>query len=831
MRYLISFLLVLNFNVLSYGQTKLKGIISDEKYNNIPNASIYLNNSDKATYSNKNGYFELANISNQDTLTISKTGYKTKQVVITEVKETITIYLEKSKTSINEVKVFAKGNMAWRVMDKLQQNKEKNNPFNTPGLSVEVYNNITLRLNQFQKLNGVAPIIKKILKEYRTANPYADTNNIPVFISEAISELIMRTNPDMQKEIVKQTKVKTLGLAADGVINQLIGSSFQNVNFYSEIVRVLGKDFVSPIAGEWKRNFRWSYLGIVDLDNIPCYKLSFVPANDKDIAFSGVIWVDTASSALYKIKAEMDKRANMNYVNSFTLEQYFDLPDGFDKFYPVESILDIEVAVNRKDGLGMQAHLSTSALKVKRIEPPSIASFNAILDGNKNEIITEDSIWDEVRAYSDKSATQTTINQIKSIENSPTISFADKTLRFLGGGWAPTKSKFQVGTYFNFIAKNSIEGIRNSIGFRARDILDKRAAIQGYMAYGHDDKQWKFMTDVSYVVMRKPWLVANARVEHDIRRLGLNIFQLNDNSLSGQLLNASNHWGDLKKSYFTKSYLGSLFHEIKPGLTHKALYLNERFEPLFPFEYFENTPKSILPKTSNIINISEMNYEMRWAKGEVIIRNNTKRAVKLKKSRTNNIYLFRYTYGTAGDAYRYQYHKFFGEVTRVIRAYKYGNGFIDLYGFYTPSKLPYPMLYVQVGNQSPLFAKQAFNTMRFFEFTTDKFISLHYLHNFEGFLTNRIPLVRKLNLRSHANIKGLWGNINHENNELTPLMDKLGRPVLRNKSLDIKVPFVEGGIGVSNIFKVVRLDALYRFTYRDSRTLPVYLKASVLVGL
>jgi hypothetical protein len=128
--------------------------------------------------------------------------------------------------------------------------------------------------------------------------------------------------------------------------------------------------------------------------------------------------------------------------------------------------------------------------------------------------------------------------------------------------------------------------------------------------------------------------------------------------------------------------------------------------------------------------------------------------------------------------------------------------------------VPYPLLDVQRGNQSYFGSKGAYNMMRFYEFVTDKYISFHYEHQFNGIIFNRIPLIKKLKWREFANIKMVYGGISDANFALIPLQDEFGKKVTPIGRFDNR-PYMEVGYGIENIFKFIRLDFVHRLSYLE----------------
>jgi hypothetical protein len=109
------------------------------------------------------------------------------------------------------------------------------------------------------------------------------------------------------------------------------------------------------------------------------------------------------------------------------------------------------------------------------------------------------------------------------------------------------------------------------------------------------------------------------------------------------------------------------------------------------------------------------------------------------------------------------------------------------------------------GNETYMFDPYAYNMMRYFEFASDQYVSASAEHHFNGLFLNRIPLLKKLKLRELAGIKGVWGSINDANRNVLIFPSSL-------KALN-NGPYLEANVGVENIFKIFRIDALWRLTY------------------
>lgn len=115
------------------------------------------------------------------------------------------------------------------------------------------------------------------------------------------------------------------------------------------------------------------------------------------------------------------------------------------------------------------------------------------------------------------------------------------------------------------------------------------------------------------------------------------------------------------------------------------------------------------------------------------------------------------------------------------------------------------LLDVAPGNEIYYYNKYAFNLMNRYEFLHDRYLGVNIEHNIGNGLFRFIPLTRKLKFRQFWTVKTLWGSLSEENKNFN-------MPVGSNyffNSLDGKT-YTEIGTGVDNIFKVFRVDCVWR---------------------
>jgi hypothetical protein len=118
--------------------------------------------------------------------------------------------------------------------------------------------------------------------------------------------------------------------------------------------------------------------------------------------------------------------------------------------------------------------------------------------------------------------------------------------------------------------------------------------------------------------------------------------------------------------------------------------------------------------------------------------------------------------------------------------------------------LPYPLLKLHEGNETYAYDPLSFNMMNYYEFVSDKYASLFAEQHFQGFFLNRIPLLRRLHWREVVTCNILYGRLSDKNKSVMAFPEGLS---------GLSTPYYEAGAGIENIFKLFRVDAMWRFSY------------------
>ncbi|MBN8826947.1 MULTISPECIES: DUF5686 and carboxypeptidase-like regulatory domain-containing protein [unclassified Spirosoma] len=780
----------------------------------IPFASIALKGKTAGTTSDVNGRYVLRVNALSDSLQVLSLGYRTGTYpVLNQATQVIDAHLLAAATSLQEVKVYAKGgDPAYRVMREAVRRGDQYNPAQLRAYQYDSYTKIEAYINNFaqKRKNNKGPgPIGKLLGKLPAITDKNGQPAVPVFISETLSNFYARTNPEKTKEYLLKSHVTGVGVSDGGLIAQLTGASFQQYNFYRNALIVLRKDIPSPIGAQWETIYTYRLKDTVQLNNTVCYAIEFTPKRLSDLAFNGTIWIDTTHFALAQIDAQVDKRANINFVDELHIEQIWETtPSGLR--FPIQTQVTIDSDEPTPRSPGALVRFFTSAQNIIENNPKDVTFYDPAIELADDYKEADPAFWQSVRPNSLSSNELRAMRVVDSVRNIPLMKVGGEIIKLGVIGYKPLgKSNLELGPILYSYANNDIEGSRLRLGLRTTTGFSKKWLLSGYVAYGTRDEQLKYSANIEYIISRKPWTVFGVKRSYDLERLGVSADNIGNNSLFA----AYSRFGTIRRPYFQEENLVYFRREMGRGFTQTLALRNRSFEPLFPFAF---TPQKHDDDQTirSTYETTELISETRFAPDELILQNDNVRVSTgaIRKP----ILTLRYTLGLRnvldGD---FTYHRIALTMKHSFRMGVLGRTYYTIGAGIIPSTVPYPLLYMPLGNESSFYVGNAYNLMNYFEFVCDRWATVQFEHNFNGLLFNRLPLLRRLKWRELVTAKVLAGSVSSKNLAMIPATNATGQAVDGFSSLS-GTPYVEVGYGIDNIFKVLRIDAVHRLTYRDN---------------
>jgi Family of unknown function (DUF5686)/CarboxypepD_reg-like domain len=792
-------------------QMRITGKVTDALTGEaLPFVSVYIKNSTVGTTTDINGQYHIRLSRLPDSLTASFVGYITQSQAVKkgEVTQSVDFSLATSSTSLKEVLITPGENPAYRIMRQVMAHKKANDKRQLAAYQYEAYTKMQFSMDNLAQKKPKPGLRKAITSLVDTQSfVIADdgTKVLPFFISEALSDYFYNRDPRKTKEVIKASRVSGIGLQDGNLVAQVIGNAYQDYNFYQNWVSVLRKDFISPIADGWKGSYTYELLDSMYVGDTWCYQIKVDQKRPQDLAFNGHIWIADSTFALRKIDVRISKAANINFVEGIHLIQE-ELPTAAGPWMPVKTALAMKIAKLSASRPGILARIFVSArnIRINQVQKPAFFDQPIVLAGKANSKPAE--FWAQHRHDTLSAADRKVYAVIDSIRSSPEVKRVTEMMTVLATGYKRI-GKISLGPYPYFYAQNNVEGHRLQLGFKTNNRFSDKWELAGFGAYGTLDQQPKFGGSVRYILSRNQWSEASLSHKQDLQRVGF----MSEKLAASPFYVGFSRIGDLKRPVFTRETTVALQRELLRGVTERVSLGHRSFMPQYDFLYLAEN-KEGQPVLTKDFSTTELSFFTRYANNEVNVVNDNER-ISLGNGQWP-VLTMKYTLGLQKLGATVAYQRVDLGVKQVFKMGRLGNALYRLEAGKVFSPVPYPLLEVHLGNESPFYYQQTFNLMRNFEFVSDSYASLHYQQYFEGLLLNSLPLIRKLKWRLLTTSNLLYGHLSPQNRALIPAQDGTGPSDNTFRTLE-KRPYAEVGYGIENIFRILRVDAFHRLTYLD----------------
>lgn len=340
--------------------------------------------------------------------------------------------------------------------------------------------------------------------------------------------------------------------------------------------------------------------------------------------------------------------------------------------------------------------------------------------------------------------------------------------------------------------------------------LNPHLFAKGFVAYGTEDRKWKYKADLEYSFSPKK------NHSYEWPRHGFYISYSYDMDMIGQhylFTNADNIFLSLKRK---ESILVTYRHLLNAGY---ILELPDNFsvEAGFRREVQEGT--KWLPfidgygNRRDKYNQASFSLTLRWAPGEKFVQG---RSLRIPVNMDAWIFQFTHEFGPGG-LWGASFTLNRSELSIRKRLWFSAFGYTDiiLKAGKIWSQVYYPALMWPNANLSYTIQPESYSLMNAMEFANDRYASLDFTYFGNGILFNRLPLIKKLKIREAFTFKGLIGGLSDRNNpEKNPELPRF--PVDAHPRVMTSTPYMEIGAGLDNILTFLRVDYVWRLTYRDT---------------
>lgn len=805
--------------------TKVKGTVKDASTGEpLPFVNIWFPGTTVGVTTDFDGYYSIETRQNvPSTIKAEILGYEGKEGKITIGGYTeLNFTLKPQSVMLNAVTVKADDRKIKAFMGKVFDRKRYNNPDNRESSQYKVYTKMEL------DIANIDPFLKtKLLKKnFGFVEEYMDTSAIsgipylPIMISESNARYYKRKNPPLSREVIDASRIS--GVEEDYSLAQFTGHLHANVNLYDNYIDIFYVKFASPLNEHGFMYYNYYLVDSLQIDGRKSYKLRFHPKMKSAPVLDGEFTIDSTTMALKEAHVKMIKGLNVNWVRDMAIDVENQLVNDSTWFNKREKLY-VDFSVTMSDSSKLVSFLGHREVNYSNVvlDAPIPAD---ILKHNTNVVIKEDVLqndpayWEKERPFALSQREQNIYNMVDSIKNVPVYNTLYNIVSTFVGGYYEFDN-IEIGPYYKLFSFNNLEGARFQFGARTTHNLSKKFRMGGYLAYGTKDEAFKGGGTFEYIFSKQPTRKFIASFKRDALQLGASDDAFTEGNILGSLLSKGN---SQRLSMVNRGNI-TYEHEWTDGIT-TALFAETN--KIFSSKYVEMYTPDSIPVSG--VRSAAIGFGARLSWNEMVNRDHFD---KIYLGSDYPVITADFRMGIK-DAWKGSYEFYRGEIgiNYDLAIPPLGTSYFRFKTGKIWGKVPYPLLKLHEGNGTYVNSPNAFACLDFYEFASDTWAQLFYEHNFKGFFLGKIPLLKRLKWREVVSFRGVVGSLSDKNNGSQKYIYEHTNPTTGQLESGVAVPYLlfpagmsgvnkpyfEAGVGITNIFRIFRVDSYWRLNHRHN---------------
>lgn len=839
---LICFVSLFFMTSILSGQTKVSGKVVDEKTGKaVAYADVTLPNAGVFTTTNDDGSFYLESEISDSIIEVSADGYSLVEQKLTSkinydfliqlvqdpsVRENSTIELQEATLTTHKKKYKnKKENPAYAILREIWARKKNNGLKSVPQYEYNEYEKLEFDLNNVDSVLTKSRLFKDM--EFIFEN--IDTSDItgkaflPAFLNESIYRVYGKNNPN-HKERRDLISNKSSGFDDNEIVIQTLKNLYKEFNVYDNRLNFFNKNFVSPVARDGFSVYEYELTDTVNWDGVDCFRIKYYPKRTGEYTFMGDFYVGKDSYAIKEISMQSTKNIDVNFVRDiFVNMQYEIINDSV--FYPQRDyiLLDMSLVNKKNKAKGLFAHrtISYNDFEFDKSHPDDFYNDRNYDPYKEGAFEKTDLFWSQSRPEKLSKNETGIYEMLDSLQQVPRFKRVVKSVEILGSGYWNVWKAIDIGDLYSTFGYNEVEGFRLRGGARTYFSQNDMWRTAGYIAYGFKDHQFKYGAEARWMFDKYNRFQIGLGTKRDIEQLGV------------QLTTSD---GIMTRSFASSSIIGQ-------GDNNKLSHINKTnlYASIDPWDNVTirldgtyQTTRAADPELFNLGYINEKGYyEKHLIDSKISLSIIARPGAKYSRygidryehSTMAPTIMLRFTHGISGlFNSQFDYNKIQFLFAKPILIGSFGKSNVVFEAGKTFEGLPLPLLSVIPGNESYGQIPGTFSQVNYYEFVTDTYATFLLDHHFNGWILNKIPLIKKLKLREVGFLRTAWGSISKESIE----MNRSDVHYLAPKN-EI---YFEYGFGIENIgignFRPFRIDFNWRGNYMN---VPDARKFGITVGM
>ena len=708
-----------------------------------------------------------------------------------------------------------KNNPAYELMKNIRKNKHLGDPRMLPEYSESFYTKTVLGLNNCDASQFRGKDKYRYLEEFVDTASHSGMPILLFSLREKAGKLLHTLDFSKDKTIVEAQR----SVGIDDQFNQdnitlMLDEIFNPADIYKDDIVMMQQRFVSPLS-QYADNFYRYYLNdTVIIDDKPHIELTFAPISAESFGFNGRLFVEAGDSTYFVRRVEMrvPRVINLNYVdNVFINQEYF--KDEYGKRHKKEDQTVLELTLVP----GTQPFYGKRVTRYGQPEFTLAKNLHNFLYNASEYIVYEDANlmpwekWNDFRLLPLTKAEGEMGTFMSKMRKYPVIYWGEKILKILVNGYVATgkDSKVDLGPINSLISYNRMEGVRFRLGGITTANLSNHWFGRGYVAYGCKDKKIKYLGELEYSFLPKNYIskefpINSLRLHYgyDLDQIGQHYVYTNSDNIFLSLKRKGSEFALYKREAGFTYQLELQNHlSIMVGFKHR-IFEATRY---LPFVYADG---NAIPNYT----LAGFRFEIRYAPGEKFLQGATNR---YNINQDAPVIMLTHEIAPKGMlGSKFTLNK--TEISVSKRIWFSAFGYLDciLKGGKLWNKTDYPQLLWQNANLSFTIQPESYSLLNPMEFPMDYYGSLDLSYFGNGIMFNHIPLIKKLKLREVLTFKGLMGGLTDKNDPEKNKELMLFPNGTAEGRLSAK-PYMELGVGIDNILTFIRIDYIWRLTYRN----------------
>ena len=807
--------------------TKTRGRVTDTQGEGIPFAAVYFQGTTTGITTDLDGYYSLENRNLSDSVLVAQMlGYDTVEKTITPGhfhNTDFTLVLTDNRLSGATVK--ADNRKARELLANIQKHRARNDPDNHPEYTCKVYNKMEMDLTHpEEQLRG-----RRFRKELGFVFDYIDTSSVsgvpylPVMISETVAQKVHSSRPSHDSEVVQANRISGINPDGNNMLSQFTGSLHLKVNFYRPFINAFDVQFPSPIQEDGLLYYNYYIIDTLAMDGRKTLLVRYHPKRLLSTpAFDGEMRIDLEDFALKSIHANMKNVTNVNWLRDLVLDSEYARQEDSTWFYKSDRLY-ADLSLSLRDSSKMLSFIGRKEMvfsDVRFEKTVSTGIGTAMVSVDEDASLKDEGYWAKERPVPLSEKEQEIygmVDKVKGVRMFQTM--YDVVYTAVNGYYE--MGPVGIGPYFRLFSFNPLEGARFQFGARTSKDFSRKDRFTVFAAYGTLDRTFKGGATWEHLFRRIPERKLTLDARYDTYQLGSGLSKLHDSNILASIFGSNNDRLTMKSS-FSAIYQ----HEFSTFLNAEAGVDLKRF---WPSEQSWVKPKLQVPMYApdstriGSVAANEMWVSLRFCKDETVNRGLFKKTHVYSDHPAITLSLAGSVGGLREGDYSYLRPEFTLRWNPRIPPFGISKIYVNAGKIF--GQVPYPLLHLHEGNSTYLQDRFSFACMDFMEFASDEWVTIFWNHCYNGFFFGKVPLLRKLGWREETSVKATWGSLSDANNGNPARFSaaRMKAPMLfpNGTSSLGKTPYIEFGLGISNILKFIRVDAYWRASHRDERVVVV----------